>query len=1184
MLTDNSVISPFFTNGTTSDCTIDTMLSWEPDTSGTYGVYLQYVNDAWAWGLERATSQTSVEDWLEANGFTLITPEMLNQHEVAPFDGGNIYLNPGEYLQFVVRVHNDYSYTEQLDAPDDGHSALIQLAVEYETEMSINTPLVPWPATGVNDLSRLRWMPSRSTLFNFDTISGVWKCHKSSGSIPAIDDNFIAALKQAYLRTGLIETLSVIWTPCYKGTTPAIINTGTQVNLLGVEFADGSVEYVTWTSNGNYVIGNLVFAISTGNSYVANHTVDVWSRTDGTSTDFTYITSINIPETTAQSAVAYPGRLPRAWGIVDWNDGTRQTPFNDKQLLYLSNMYRENDYFGVDFVSPLGNCVNYALLPMYYRVEYLQNVVSPYKFDDHMLNVPEDGYVNFVQRLNERTTVFDDVSGVYTTHWKAQYPMDVKLLGYERATTVQGYRVVRPLTIVGDQIRATKLRTGTVDSVTLLASLSYDFVVSEFANGYIPRIRYELSINDEVVSGDAYEDVNSIGINEAVNSALGLVDVFNADEIADTVITNKLRELINSRYNSLDPYMQMYADLTANYIVSEVLNALVNSIMTNDIMPTVYGVSDTTKLRFNNVYEYSAYELRTLEDDLILQDIMDILGVSTAAMDYRLQLFNYAHEAFNNIQDVSLTGTLDRIKSDIAMIYTELQSALTSTGKTSKALLLNAAYQETILTKVSDVLLAAASAGAETMRDAISWISRTFSNSEYSYVLPDKQKRLYQSIIDNSVYAGYEANIMKDTIAYNSDVDYWSSYFTRKGAAVALPSGVEPEFRTAADGAQYLWPPIISSVVRTTSFDTYIDNGGYFYVPLAATYIIVKRLSGSVYELDWCARFNGGSDADLLSAMNGVLEEFYDVGWHLAEAYLNRDDFAFQVLGIKSQVQTEIPSGFEISTLIGSLSSVGLNTLSGFLATGNPYGALISGGVTAIAAVAQTALADENAIANTNFSATALVNANEAILDSIELADAGVLNSRGRDCVNTVNALLLWAIKYGFIAPVMAYHAMNIHPVGHGVYAPSLVPPKYYYVGESQDYSGWMISLGIVVSAYALHWRRTTQAVRMRTFIPGELATAISAAAGWLYNGFTSVVSEVNALRQANALGWDVETDPEGQPITLGYIANLLQALTGDVGSIASVASAIQGTVDTTEGDVKKIIRMLNSTKPVTRY
>jgi hypothetical protein len=348
--------------------------------------------------------------------------------------------------------------------------------------------------------------------------------------------------------------------------------------------------------------------------------------------------------------------------------------------------------------------------------------------------------------------------------------------------------------------------------------------------------------------------------------------------------------------------------------------------------------------------------------------------------------------------------------------------------------------------------------------------------------------------------------------------------------------------------------------------------------------VIFKRITGNVYEIDWCARFNGGTDEDLINAFNNCMEEFSDVSHDLAAAYLGTDNFNFVALHVLRGVETAVPAGFEISTLIGSLSSVGLNTLAGFLGTGSPYGAALAGGVTAIASVAQASLADENAIRNVNFSVTALVNANEEILNSVEFADAGVLTSRGLNAVNMANALLLWAIKYGFVAPVKAYTVSDVVPVGHGVYAPTLIPPKYYYVGESQDYSGWMISLGIVVTAYSLHWRRTTQAVRMRAFLPGTLASAISAAAGWLYSGLSDTVGKVIALQQANLLGWE-ETDEEGNPITLGYLANMLQTLTGDVGSVASVASAIQGTVNTTSDGVETILRRgCGKNPPITRY
>lgn len=590
---------------------------------------------------------------------------------------------------------------------------------------------------------------------------------------------------------------------------------------------------------------------------------------------------------------------------------------------------------------------------------------------------------------------------------------------------------------------------------------------------------------DATVESSEWADAGRSWFN-VIDSALLLCDGFNADDIFGSAASGSVEQLqllAAQRYSVMDTYMQMYADYTANIVVDSILNQLVLSLVTGDEeqigvdddgnpvyrvtrypMQETYGVDDDTTLSVSG-YSFSCKSLRESNDDVQIEAVVRAIYQLQKDLDYRLALFMEAHDAFQSVD--ALSSFAEKIKGKIRDIQSQATLIMNARGVASEALLLNCANNEVVYNKVSTVISNAIAAGYTSLSDALDYISRISPDLAYGFKEGSTSAVLYQSILDASTYADYKTNITNPPRELDSNVSYWKTYQLRLGSSILNQASPDAEFTTASDGALYLWPPLITAVVNSSEFDPNITAGQFFYVPLKSSYCIVRKMAGKQYGIDWCARFCGGTDADLYMAIESALNEYFSFAADLASVYADRT---------VTVTHDELPTGYtgdaKVDNIVGCFALLLSGALGGAFAgygatdqDGNPVsfdyqlpngktgklGASAAGGLIGVAAssivsLSQSIWPDENGVANTNWSTSALVSTAKSneFLQSIKVSGYSPIASNGSDAVNTLASVILWALRYGLFAPVGDYVTSGDQsPVGIGVFAPNYVTPKF---------------------------------------------------------------------------------------------------------------------------------------------
>lgn len=751
----------------------------------------------------------------------------------------------------------------------------------------------------------------------------------------------------------------------------------------------------------------------------------------------------------------------------------------------------------------------------------------------------------------------------------------------------------------------------------------YSSIVYEYQNRSVTvsaTVADDTTLTDDNVASWLTQN-SGVSWTDMIRRALETADAFNADDILDGGDLVSLKSMIADRYSVMDTYMAMYADYTANVVVDSIVNNMILSLVTGDekvvgeddegnvitnivrypMQPT-YKVSDDTVISALG-YNFSCKSLRESSDMAVITPVVTALYALQKDLNYRLTLFNEMHEAFQDSD--SLKNFASAIRAKIQDLRSEAMLIMQSRGVASEALLLNCAYQQNAYDRVSTAISNAISAGYSTLSDAIDYINRIAPELGYNFVEGSTSAELYQSILEKSSYGDYQANIVNPVKAIDSNVSYWKSYQLRLGASILNNPSPDAEFSTASEGSLYLWPALFVMLVKSADFDANLTNQ-CFYVPFRYSYLCVRGTGGNQYELSWLARFNGGTDADLYAAISASVEEFFQIGREISQVY------AGQSVTVNIS-HPELPGGYDGSARVdnivgclgllisgvlgGALSGYGVKNEDGsswsmdYSLPNGKTGKLGSVGASSVVGLAASTLIslsqsiwpDEKAIANANWSTAALISSAKSpnFYNNVEISGYEPLNGKGVDAFNHIASVLLWALRYGLIAPIGDYANES---VGIGVFSPSYITPKYYYRGESSDYSALMITAGVALTAvYTVRYSRLKK-VRTAEFIPVTIASTGISTAGTVLSEIAAedVASESDMMDVADMVSGDdgenVDDRVQSLQSTVGTVEDYENGLNGVVsdaitvlGVIGSLAS-VMGIVDDTTAEIKECV------------
>lgn len=1212
MLDSCTSLSALFTDSIVSDTMAETaLLAFEPDR--TRSTLLQRVNGTWAYLNTASTDYATVSQWVSANALELPTTTQLTSKFQDGGEYGNVYLTGGELIQFVTYVYTYGALDYVLKQPDDNVAELAgSFDVSATTTVAANAKLVNQHlAMAPNASIRTSLSP-----FFDHTVSTVkfqnygrqlYGSHYSKDGINTSND--VAALISDTEHYG--DRMCIYW------------------------FNDQSSHLYGYNDAGIKVVD------SQGTEYG----IALFKGPHGTPANYSMVSIFGVYQPNAYElyyAVRY-GEWQYDLFVGDhlvW-----KWTFGSVQL---------NGYPLIDIIH-YTNITPHSTIPTttFNRTQGSLSASMPSVICDGSIFGPREGSTNLQRERGEGTTVnptltWGDGNSVTLTAHGSDFgttyvtvnnatvkKVSVKCFA-RRRTGVAVWSQSRPTTRYPIAVRGmlsvdcylNQTRSSNKYNRPSLPWASTDYIPNQFV-----APKWAISLSATASYGDSSMATITATATRVdyqwtklIYDALTLCDGFNADDILKGGDIEKLKTIIGEKYSTMDAYMAMYADYTANLVVDSIVNAMITSLVTgrdeisgydeegNPIitsyrypMERMYGFDDDTIVTVSG-HSFSCHSLRESNDQDTILSVCTALYQLQKDMDYKLTLFMEMHDAFNGVD--AMSAFADRIRAKIDSLRAQASLIMNARGVSSEALLLNCAAQESVYTKVQTVISNAIAAGYSTLSDAVNYISKVVPELGYNFTKDSVSAELYESILSKTNYANYKSNILNPPKELDSNVSYWKTYQLRLGSSVLGQASPDAEFTTASDGSLYLWPPLVTTIVRSSTFDVNIDAGQFFYVPLKYSYLIVRRMTGNQYGIDWAARFAGGNDSDLYSAIKLSLEEFFETAALLATVYAGTD---------VSVAHDELPEGYvgqaQIDNVVGSLTLMATGALSGVAAaygvggsdssTQLPNGKVTSlkaagaGGIIGLAAgsiisLSQSIWPDYNGVANTNWSSSALVSTARSpeFLNSITISGYAPLESSGTNAVNNMASVMLWALRYGLIAPVGDYASAS---VGVGVFSPSYVVPKYYYIGEHTDYSALAITAGVAITAvYTARYFRLNK-VRTAEFIPATIAGGAVTAAGSIISSVASedVASESDIMTIANMVsggdGQSVYDRVDEIDNRIGSEDDYKNALIGGatagvtvlgvLGSIASLASLTDESVAEVKSRVEKL-----GTKNIYRY
>lgn len=1113
------------------------------------------------WSYASGSDYDTVAAWMSANSMAMPTVAQIKSLLDSEMGSENYYLTAGEFVKWIVNVQLTGSYTVNLQSADSFGETEAPMTLPRKTtvqscDCSYQSVVQPTDIESELDIGNIR-MPPYLSYYEYATNAREWGTMVKNGTVDNTGDydTFME-------RTDAYKYTIVMYDGLKFGNR---INGGDDYGTrLAIKKLDGSYVDV-W--NENCPTGTSSDAGGVKTSYYCPHIAYVAFEAGQDSIDF---------------VVHYSTR--RFVPLIGWEEDWHTMEFNvhgddivdivwhkkatsGDRYYSLAGEFPAQSLSEISILGPSSN-VTATDRSTYIREPYVK--MTPLFFvgesDDQLYNptknaTPRKRYVTDALTISlSAPSTPNDI----TTNFTEGMVND--------SVTVKCYKHIKPINWAAiTRTEPSKVNGDTVAQAHIVASsmVRSDYRGRKFYNPYV-----YVSIDSENV---VISETREVAVpNSVAYNALLSVDTFNADDILNAGDVASLREVVSKNYAVMDVYMQMFADATANYVVATITDAMIQSLTAGYVtadgervtypMRTVAGFTDTTPFTINGV-TYTCKQLRESDDPDV--HVLKLLADMQKDMDYKWTMFQSLHDAFSTVD--SLSSFASRIRSKIDNIIQEATLIATAPFTNAQALLLNAGYSKEKYEYIATLIESAISAGYSTLSDAVNYITKLSPTALY-YFDDDSKAQLYQELLQGSAYAGYNANVLHTPKSVSSNVSYWGTYQLRLGASILNQPSPDSEFMTTSDGAEYLWPPVISSTVTAKLSDDFIAKGLTFTIPLKSSYVIVHRLYGDVFEIDWCARFAGGNDADLYDAIAGVIDEFDTMTIALAEIYS----------GAKlTLTHSDLPSGYrglaKESNIIGCLALLGAGALGGLLSGSEneiytysngakSLGVSKAGGVIGLAAASVFSLTqslnpDYNGVMNMNWSTAALVNSSVNLIDSYSLSGYAALNATGGDAVNVLNSVLLWALRYGLIAPFGDY---AYESVGYGVLSNGYVTPKYYYIGEHKDYSALMITAGVTLTAAYTRRYLNLNKVRTAAYIPATVGGAAASAASV---AISNIISEEDASESDIMMLKSLVTDAEGESVTdkvsrvESYVGTPLDIGTdavtifGIIGSMASIVS-----------------------------
>ena len=1113
------------------------------------------------WSYASGSDYNTVKAWMSANSMSMPTVAQINSLLNSEIGSENYYLTAGEFVKWVVSIQLTGSYSVDFQSADsfgetEAPMTLPRKTIVQSCDCNYQSVVQPTNIDSALDIGDIR-MPPYLSFFDYSTDARVWGEMVKNGTVnnPGDYETFMER-ENAYQYTIIMyDGLK------FGNRTSGGDDYGTR---LAVKYMDGSYKDV-WSEN--CPTGHSADAGGVKNSYYCPHIAYVAFKAGQDTIDF---------------VIHYSTRrfVPLIGWHEDWHTSEFKVHGEDMVDIVWHNKSTTGDrYYSIAGEFPAQRLSEISVLDVGTNVNVTDR--STYIREPHVTMSPlffvgesEAQLYNPSARATPRKAYVTDALSITLSAPSTPNDVPTNFVSgvVNDSVTVKCYKHIKPINWGAiTRTEPSKVDGDTVAVAHIVASsmVSTDYRGRRFLNPYI-----YVSIDSENV---VVSETRQVQVpNSVVYNALLSVDTFNADDILSAGDVASLRDVVSKNYAVMDVYMQMFADATANYVVATVTDAIIQSLTAGYVaadgtkvtypMRTVAGFTDTTPFTVNGV-TYTCKQLRESNepDEYILRLLADM----QKDMDYKWTLFQSLHDAFSTID--SLSSFADKIRSKVDSIVQEATLIAAAPFTNAQALLLNAGYSKEKYEYIATLIESAISAGYSTLSDAVNYITKLAPTALY-YFDDDSEAQLYSEILKGTAYSGYNANILHAPKSVSSNVSYWGTYQLRLGASILNQPSPDSEFMTTSDGAEYLWPPVISSTVTAKLNDDFIAKGLTFTVPLKHSYVMVHRLYGDVFEIDWCARFAGGNDADLYDAISNVINEFDVTTTALAEIYSGTT---------LTLTHNDLPSGYrglaKESNIIGCLALLGAGALGGLL-SGNEneiytysngaksLGVSKAGGVIGLAAASVFSLTqsinpDYNGVMNMNWSTAALVNSKVELIDSYSLSGYAALNASGGDAINVLNSVFLWALRYGLIAPFGDY---AYESVGYGVLSNGYVTPKYYYIGEHKDYSALMITAGVTLTAAYTRRYLNLNKVRTAAYIPATVGGAAASAASV---ALSNIIAEEDASESDIMMLKALVTDAEGESVTdkvsrvESYIGTPLDigsdavTIFGIIGSMASIVS-----------------------------
>jgi archaellum component FlaC len=1139
MFEDCEDIGAFFSSSILDRMSVEGFMSSVPDTD--FEAYYQCIAGTWSVGPAFQSNQNAVETWLTTNHMSPIS--LSKMAELIPNMSYNVILTPGEFLLIMVYIHVNCAYDVLYKQNvEDGLEISAECDINASSASIVRTPCLPF----VPQVSGEYFKIPHDAIWK--ARDNVWRSQADGTLGPGLDSGSIQF-------SGSDSEWEII---AYHTTK---IPTGRH----------GSTNYIGWYG-----------------SVGANNTVAL---------------SVNIP----QEVSSLPARV----------------------VLYHSTKEGEENLYGLGLAFYRGSeTTPYATAPATFVVEGVSKGLwvhdSTGNWDD---DTPTGSIASFFADNDHHTWI--DINNNVTSRCRN---CSVSVLSSVHCTTNDGYQIIGGYFNNGDTYDSDTLSLSASDQVISvnsatraivrgekviqpidwsadsfsqkrIASATGNFSISVTTRTWLKNFtdpnaaapnnsRYEVvEYIDQVVTTGTSAIVyltstdDQIEISTLLMSAISLLDHFNASEIVDASVTARLEDFINSRRAAFDSFMAMYVDYTRFIIAADVVDAMINSIIADEPMATTHGVTDQQTFVINGV-TYSAYLVRNSDDDAYVEAFSAFLLSFSDALEYRLKLFD---TALNSIDySDSLSRAIQSLKDGIQERLLRVNTIATLSPSINRALLLTIGKEETIDGSVLNVLSQAASAGFSNVIDAINF--SCFLPSSMSYYINDSAMRSF--LVDICTVSGYDVDMscFIQPKEFDDNPGYFESFFSRIGSSIVGESSPDAEYVKTPVGAQYLWPPVMVCNVTSNVNDSILLSGKCFYIPFAHSYLSIRKISGNLFEFAWFARFSGGGDGELVNSVKSSLDEFCSICSQLGHAY--------------SGVDTQMTCGqiadsfgdYETTRAIGTLSATGMGALSGASAgaVAGPYGAaagaLIGALVPLVSGMYESLGYSSLAMSNANVKASAMMDANrDSILTRFKIDSNSTLESEGTEAIRNGVGLILWAIRYGLYKPVGDY--VNIDSRSIGVVSPTYVPPKYYFKGETIDYSALVLtaSIGVMVSttAHYLKLEKTRNAV----FVPAVITqAAVSTAASALS---TIAAEDVATSSELVKMADRIQSSDTGQLITLGDVVAEIQSarssiinsmpnistLSSDVSNVKSTVNSIASDLASTTGDVSSISSDINLVK-----